>query len=168
VAALGAIAKSTEGDLLVVAGDNLFTHDLNDLVDVFRAKHASVIALYRAKSLEEVKKGSEVTVDDEGKILEFIEKPSRPKSILVGGCIYVFPARIRSELKRYMKLDVSQDEPGRFIEWLHKREDIYGCSFTGYVWDIGTVESYRKTDEYFRRLAPPTIARSSLTRSSEE
>jgi len=153
IGALAEIAEETDGDLLVAAADSLFADDLRGLIDLFREKAAPVVALYRAINLEEVMRGSEVTLDDQGRILEFVEKPTEPKKTLVGGCIYAFPHRIHRRLEEYSGLRLPRDEPGRFIEWLCKQEDVYGCMLRDYVWDIGTLESYKAADEYFSRKA---------------
>jgi len=55
-------------------------------------------------------------------------------------------------LKEYMKLGLPNDEPGRFIEWLHKVEPVYGYTLKYYLWDIGTLESYRKAESYLRGI----------------
>jgi NDP-sugar pyrophosphorylase family protein len=47
-------------------------------------------------------------------------------------------------------LGLATDEPGRFIEWLHKQEPVFGFMLKDYLWDIGTIDSYRTADEFFR------------------
>jgi NDP-sugar pyrophosphorylase family protein len=111
-----------------------------------------VVALYHARDLDQAKKGATVILDDDGRIVEFTEKPKKPMTILVGACLYAFPARIGIRLKKYVDLGLSQDEPGRFIEWLHKVEPVYSYMLEGYLWDMGTLESYRETEKYFRQL----------------
>ena len=143
------VAKIAEEDILVQAGDNLFTDDLNGFLQLFDEKHAPIIALYNARSIGEARKGATVTIDEGGRILEFIEKPTHPKTTLVGACIYAFPARITKRLKEYLELGLTTDEPGRFIEWLHKQEPVYGYMLKDYLWDIGTLESYKAADKFF-------------------
>ena len=143
------IAKTDDEDFLVLAGDNLFTDDLEGFLRFFDEKHASTIALYHARSIEEARRGATVTIDEEGRILEFVEKPVHPKTTLVGACVYAFPVGIGKRLKEYLDLGQSGDEPGRFIEWLHKQEPVYGYMLKDYLWDIGTLESYRAADKFF-------------------
>jgi glucose-1-phosphate thymidylyltransferase len=146
------VEKIGEEDVLVLAGDNLFTDKLDGFLRFFYEKHAPTIALYYARSVAETKKGSTVVMGESGRILEFVEKPRRPKTILVGACVYAFPAGISKRLKEYLKLGLSVDEPGRFIEWLHKQESIYGYMLEDYLWDIGTIDSYRAADEFFSKI----------------
>ena len=138
-------------ETLVTAGDSLFTDTLEGFIRFFHEKNAATIALYRARNLEETKKGSTVTIDDTNRILEFVEKPSHPKSTLVGACLYAFPIEISRRFKEYLTLGCSKDEPGRFIQWLHLQEPVYGYLLKDYLWDIGTIDSYKEADEFFVR-----------------
>jgi glucose-1-phosphate thymidylyltransferase len=141
-----------EEDVLVLPADNLFADDLEGFVRFFREKHASIVALFDARSVDEARKGSSVAVDEEGRVVEFVEKPVHPKTTLVGAAIYAFPAGIHRRLKQYLGLGLSVNEPGRFVEWLYEQEPVYGYMFKDYVWDIGTMESYWAADEFFSNV----------------
>ena len=145
------IVRTISEEVLIVPGDNLFTDDLQGFLRFFSEKHAPTIALYHAKSVDETRKGSSVAVDEDGRVLEFVEKPVRPKTTLVGASIYAFPAGIHRRFGEYLGLGLDASEPGRFIEWLHKQESVYGYLFRNCVWDIGTLDSYRATDEFFSK-----------------
>jgi glucose-1-phosphate thymidylyltransferase len=146
------VEKIGEEDVLVLPGDNLFTDDLEGFVGFFREKHVPVVALFDAGSVDETRKGSNVIVDEDGRVLEFVEKSVHPTTTLVGAAIYAFPAGIGRRLKQYVRLGLNVDEPGRFIEWLHKQEPVYGYMFKEYIWDIGTLDSYEAADEFFLRV----------------
>jgi glucose-1-phosphate thymidylyltransferase len=153
VRALAEIVESIgKDDVLVLAGDSIFTDDLDGFLSFFKEKHASAIALYHARSLDEARGGSAAVMDESGRILEFEEKPMDPKTTLVGACVYAFRAGITKRLSGYLQLGLTTDEPGRFIEWLHKQEPVYGYMFKDYFWDIGTLDSYRAADEFFSRV----------------
>jgi len=144
------VDKAALEDVLVLAGDSLFTDKLGNFIHFFCEKHAPTVALYHARSLAETRKGSMVKVDENGRILEFKEKPLHPRTTLVGACLYAFPAGINRRLGEYLQLGLTTDEPGRFIEWLYKQEPVFGFMLKDYLWDIGTMDSYRTTDEFFR------------------
>lgn len=146
------VERTGEEDILVLAGDNLFTDDLVGFLHFFNEKHAPTIALYHAKSIEEAGRGATVTIGEGERILEFVEKPVNPKTTLVGACVYAFPAGIGKMLKEYLELGLPNDEPGRFIEWLHKQEPIYGYMLKDYLWDIGKLESYKAADKFFSHV----------------
>lgn len=163
---LGAVRALTEvvenvgeEDVLVLPGDNLFTDDLEGFVRFFREKRASIVALFDAGSVDETRKGSNVTVGEDGRVLEFVEKPVHPRRTLVGAAIYAFPAGISGRLKQYVGLGLNVNEPGRFVEWLHRQEPVYGYMLKDYVWDIGTLDSYRAADKFFLGVCASDEAR---------
>jgi glucose-1-phosphate thymidylyltransferase len=152
IRAIANIVNTTgEEDVLVLAGDNLFTDDLADFLRFFDEKRVSTIALYHARSLEEAGRGATVILDEVGRILEFVEKPLYPETTLVGACVYAFPAGIGKRFKQYLELRLPEDEPGRFIEWFHKQEPVYGYILRDYLWDIGTHEAYKACNEFFSK-----------------
>jgi glucose-1-phosphate thymidylyltransferase len=154
VRALSNVASTINEDFLVLAGDNLFVDELDGLIRFFNEKHSPVVALYsdRDRDLGGAKKGATVILDDDKRIVEFVEKPENPKTTLVGACLYAFPSRISKRLREYVELGLPQDEPGRFIEWLHRVEPVYGYMLKDYLWDIGTLESYRAADIFFSHI----------------
>jgi glucose-1-phosphate thymidylyltransferase len=153
------VEKIGTGDVLVLAGDSLFSDSLDSFLSFFHEKHAPTIALYYARSITEAKRGSTAVTSENRQIIEFIEKPTHPKTTLVGACVYAFPAGIGKRLKEYLRLGLATDEPGRFIQWLHKQEPVYGYVFKDYLWDIGTIESYKAADKIFSQTVKNQNAR---------
>ena len=117
---------------------------------MFNRLHAPVIALYDVKSLEAVRNYSTVTVDQDGRIAGFTEKPPNPETTLIGTCIYLFPSRTLPKIREYVDKGLGADEPGRLIEWLHRQEPVYGYTLRGEWWDIGTPETYAQANRSFR------------------
>ncbi|MEM3627364.1 MAG: nucleotidyltransferase family protein [Candidatus Bathyarchaeia archaeon] len=152
VMALHNITSNFNSDFLVVAGDSLFIDDLYGLIQFFKEKQSPVVALYQTKDLDEAKKGATAILNEEGRIVEFIEKPINPKTTLAGACLYIFPSRIKTKLREYVNLGMPRDEPGHFIQWLHKGEPVYGCMLKNHFWDIGTLKSYREANAYLKAL----------------
>jgi glucose-1-phosphate thymidylyltransferase len=157
IMALHNITSNFDEDFLVVAGDGLFIDNLDGLLRLFEEKQSPVVALYQTKDLDEAKKGATAILDKDGRIVEFIEKPENPKTKLVGACLYAFPTRIKMRLREYVDLSLPRDEPGRFIEWLHKEEPVYGYILKNQFWDIGTLKSYREAEEYLKTLRSEAI-----------
>jgi glucose-1-phosphate thymidylyltransferase len=144
IGALASLSNMINEDVLVVGGDNLFTDDLAPFLAFFKEKRASTVGVYRAANAEQVKRGSAVIIDGEGKIVSFLEKPNTVHTSLVGAVIYAFPEKVCDWLNEYARLKLPRDEPGRFIEWLHKKEQVYAYMLKNMVWDFGTLESYKQ------------------------
>jgi len=152
VKALAEITKNIKDDCLILAGDNIFTSGLEDMVKVFSRVYAPLIAVYDVGDFELAKRYSTVTLDSEGRIVEFVEKPEKPKTTLIGTCIYILPAKTLPRIGEYIDKGLGRDEPGRFIQWLCKQETVYGYRLEGEWWDIGNIETYRDADKYFSKL----------------
>lgn len=144
-------AFANEDDVFVIAGDGMFSDDLSGMVEAFYQKKVAVVALYEARNLEEAKRCATVKVDKKGKILNFIEKPLAPKTTMACGAVYAFPKTVKKQLAEYVTLGLPTDQPGRFVEWLYKKEPIYGYSLKDYLWDIGTHDGYKECDQHFTR-----------------
>src|SRR4030042_1249559 len=69
-----------EGDLFLIASDNLFEFDLNKLVDISREKNSSTIILRETEDLEMIKRCNHIFLDEYEKIVFYEEKPKEPKS----------------------------------------------------------------------------------------
>lgn len=152
VKALAEITSNIHSDCLIMAGDNLFNADLKEMIEFYKKKSSPIVALYDLKKLDLAKHYATVLIDQDNRIVDFEEKPSKPKTTLIGTCIYILPKRTLPRLKEYVKKDLGKDQPGRFIEWLHKREPVFGYILEGYWWDIGTPESYCEADRFFSNL----------------
>ena len=93
-----------------------------------------------------------VSVDKNNKVIDFKEKPANPGSTLAAMCLYFFPKERLGVMKQYLGLENAKDAPGYFLEWLYKREDLYGFIFKDKKWfDIGDKKSLDEADKEFRK-----------------
>src|SRR5438045_5323562 len=65
--------EKVDDDIIVVAGDNLFSEKLNDFGHYCAKKKAPVLAVYDVGQLEEVKKYNAINIDPSGRITFFEE-----------------------------------------------------------------------------------------------
>ena len=135
-------------DLLVVAGDNLFSESLANFAD-FAREHPATIGVYDVKSLEEAKKYNQLTTNPAGIVTDFIEKPTHSSSTLCGIALYYYSPEALRLLKAYLAEGNNPDQPGRFVQWLHKRIDIFTYPIDGLWYDIGSHESLAEANEVF-------------------
>jgi glucose-1-phosphate thymidylyltransferase len=144
--------KSIGEDLLVIAGDNLFEFDLKRFVG-FAAGHRDgvTVALYDIGNPVAARRFGVVGLDRDGRIIDFEEKPERPKSTLVSTGVYFFPKEKLPLIKEYVSVqDDKLDAPGYCIGWLSKTDRVYGFTFSEDWCDIGDIESYREQDKKYR------------------
>ena len=143
---VGALAQlvereGIEDDTLVIAGDNLISFAVSDFLDFFASREGTALAAYDVGARERATSYGVVDVED-GRVVDFQEKPDEPKSTLVSIACYGFPAETLDRLEAYLAEDNNPDEPGWFLQWLYQREPVHAFTFDGAWFDIGTPESY--------------------------
>jgi glucose-1-phosphate thymidylyltransferase len=135
-------------DLLVAAGDSLFSEPLTDFVAKARGAKA-VLATYDVGDLEAVKKYSNITTDNEGIITDFEEKPPKPQSTLAGIALYYFSRETVPMFTTYTAAGNNPDQPGRFIQWLYKQTPVKTEQIKGTWFDIGSKETLEAANKIF-------------------
>ena len=146
-----------DDDLLVIAGDNLFTFSLAAFVAFWRAKGvASAVAVHDVGSRELARKYGIVELDEGGRVLDFVEKPEDPPSTLAATATYLYHREHVPLVGRYLEEGNPPDQPGRFVEWLCRGEPVYGFVFDGEWLDIGDPDQLQEADTRWRgRLGLP-------------
>ena len=138
-----------DDDIIVVAGDNLLSHSLQDFETFCQAKQAPVLAVYDIGNLDEVKKYNAIDVDQDGRILFFEEKPATPKSTLVGIALYYYPRSALNLIRQYVAEGNNPDQPGRLVEWMYQRTPFYTWRVPGIWFDVGSKETLAEANRVF-------------------
>lgn len=142
-------ANLAASDLMVVAGDNLFSESLEAFGAFCRQHQQPVLGVYDVGNVEEAKKYNSISVDDRGVITSFEEKPAHPKSSLVGIALYYFPAKIVAEFATYLASGNNPDQPGRFVQWLYSRVPMLTWKVPGTWFDVGSKETLDEANRVF-------------------
>jgi glucose-1-phosphate thymidylyltransferase len=136
-------------DYLIAAGDNLFSLDLSAMAAFFKKVKSPVIVLYEITSYELARQYAVVEINPKSRIVSFVEKPAEPKCLLISTGIYMLPWKSATKIGEYLRKGNPPDPIGRFIGWLSENEKSYGFKFSGYWYDIGSLESYREVQADF-------------------
>src|SRR5688572_17450632 len=113
--------EQVDDDLIVVAGDNLFSESIEKFGAYCREKNAPVLGVYDVGNLEEIKKYNAISIDGEGRITFFEEKPKVPQSTLTGIALYFYPRATLPLIRQYVAEGNNPDQPGRLVQWLYTR-----------------------------------------------
>ena len=140
-----------EDDLLVVAGDNLFSDPLTEFVKSAQGSEAT-LATYDVGDLEAIKKYSAITMDAAGILTSFEEKPAEPKSTLTGIALYYFSRETIPLFTTYLAAGNNPDQPGRFIQWLYPRKRVRTHQIRGTWFDIGSKETLEEANALFQQF----------------
>ena len=142
-------SQKIDDDVIVVAGDNLFSDDLGDYGRVCEEAKAPVLGVYDVESLKESAKYGVVEVSPEGNIMTFEEKPDEPKSTLIGIALYHYPRNVLRLIEQYIADGNNPDQPGRLIQWLYPQMPVHTWSVPGTWYDIGSKETLEEADCIF-------------------
>ncbi|MCK4947391.1 MAG: nucleotidyltransferase family protein [Candidatus Aureabacteria bacterium] len=137
--------KQVDDDLVVVAGDNLFDVDMGKFT-YFAEKRGPAVCLYDVGDKELSKKYAVVTIDENKRIIKFVEKPPNPETTLISMCLYYYPREVFPMVDEYLSEGGNPDAPGHFVQWLYKKANVYGYLFDGLWFDIGDKKSLQEAD----------------------
>ena len=146
-----------DDDLLVIAGDNLFDFALTEFVAYWREKApGSCIAVYDVGNLELAKLYGVVEVDEDERVIGFVEKPAEPASTLAATATYLYTREHAALIRQYLDDGNPPDQPGNFVAWLYPRAPVYAHRFDGDWHDVGDPAQLLEADNVLRaRLGLP-------------
>ncbi len=139
-------------DLVVVAGDNLFSEPVRGFLHAGSDALATV-AVYDVGDLELVKKYNSITVDSLGRITSFVEKDPNPSSSHSAIALYYYRKDTLPLINQYVAEGNNPDQPGRLIQWLYERIEVRTWPVPGLWFDIGGRESLEEANRVFAQFA---------------
>lgn len=139
-------------DILVMAGDNIFTFALKDYYDAFKSQNKDMVLVKMLYSEDDLKRMANVITDKNGIVTDMVEKPPVPVSNLAAFASYIYKKDTIPLIKKYLAEGNNPDAPGFFPSWLHKIKPVYAYSFTGECYDIGTPKSYEEVNRIFEKI----------------
>lgn len=143
---------SIDEDVVIIAGDNLFTYRLHDMYDFFmKIRHDLLVAIHVADK-NQLRKLAVATLDSDGKVLRMVEKPTEPESETAIYATYFYLRETLPLIETYLSEGNTPDAPGNFPSWLYQRQAVYAYVADGTCIDIGTPENYLDVSEHFADL----------------
>lgn len=142
---------------LILAGDHVYKMRYDEMIAFHRVKNADVTVGVLEVPSEEASRFGVMALGSDGRIIDFEEKPARPRFRLASMGIYVFSTQV---LGRALREDArntrSSHDFGRdILPMLIGHANVYGYPFRGYWRDVGTVESYFQANMEFLDDPPP-------------
>lgn len=141
--------ESIDENLMIIAGDNLFTFKLRDYYDFYLQIGGDCVCAKKVEDREEIKQLAVAVVDSNGKILELIEKPQEPPSDIGVYAAYIYTKDTVGLFDAYLSEGNKPDAPGYFVQWLYKRKDVFVYVMDGECYDVGTPKSYEEVNGIF-------------------
>ena len=150
-------------DVVILSGDQLYLMDLEGFISEHRRRRADLTIAVKPVSREEARGLGILRLDDESRLVEFVEKPQDPEvverftldegtvavtgvdadpgSLLASMGIYIF----RTDVLVRLLSEYRGDDFGRdLIPQAVKDFAVYGFAHRGYWRDIGTIGSFHE------------------------
>lgn len=136
----GALKNAEElinGNFIALNGDVIFEGLDLDRFMAFHKEKGGVATITLTRREDPLRYGL-VEMDDEGRVVKFVEKPSGVKSGLINAGIYAFSPRIFNYMRKGKKASLEKDVFPKLAE----EGKLYGFVHQGYWRDVGTQEDY--------------------------
>lgn len=130
--------------VLLLSGDHIYKMDYDKMLDEHKAKDADCTIAVLTVPMEEASRFGIMETNVDGAIIDFEEKPKKPKSNKASMGIYVFTWE---KLRKYLISDeadkLSQNDFGKNIipNMLADKQRMYAYEFNSYWKDVGTISS---------------------------
>lgn len=131
-----------DDDLLVMAGDNLFTWALLDAWHHFRQHGEDMILAQKLANPDDRHRFAIALVNEDGLVEHLEEKPACPRSDIGVYAIYFYRRDTLPLISRYLAEGNNPDAPGHFPAWLYRQKPVRVFFFSGRCIDIGTPQAY--------------------------
>ena len=129
--------------VLILSGDHIYKMDYEVMLDFHKAHGADVSIAVMPVPKEEASRFGIVVTDENGRILEFQEKPKEPKSNLASMGIYIFTWEALKEALITLQDQSNCDFGKHVIPYCHQKgEKLVAYEYNGYWKDVGTLGSY--------------------------
>ncbi len=130
--------------LLILSGDHIYKMNYAKMLAYHKEHNADATIAVIEVPMKEASRFGIMNTDDTGRIVEFEEKPEKPKSNLASMGIYIFNWKLlRKLLMTDMKDPDSSHDFGKDIipTLLNDGKSLYAYKYKGYWKDVGTIDS---------------------------
>ena len=130
-------------DVLILSGDHIYAMDYRPMITFHRESGAAVTVAVQPVPWDQAPRFGVLAIDERGKVVEFQEKPARPRSNLASMGIYIFRKDALVKALRGDNVDGSMVDFGKdVIPYMISRGGVYAYAFDDYWQDVGTIQSY--------------------------
>ena len=140
------IMRGQEDEVLILSGDHIYHMDYRNMVDFHRKKQADLTIATLPVTREEASRFGIAVTDNSHRIIEFQEKPSNPKSLIGSMGVYIFNRAVLVEQLRSIMERGKTDIGGDLVPSMIQSHQVFAYPFKGYWRDVGTLESYWKSN----------------------
>ncbi|WP_027092313.1 glucose-1-phosphate adenylyltransferase [Cohnella thermotolerans] len=141
---IGFIERYDPEYVLIISGDHIYKMDYDMLLSAHKSNRADATIAVIPVPWAEASRFGVMSVDEEGRIVEFAEKPKQPTSNLASMGVYMFSWPVLREALIQDEADSqSANDFGKNVipKLLREGARLYSYRFEGYWKDVGTIDS---------------------------
>lgn len=152
------IAQSRAQEVLILSADHVYLMSYRNLVAYHRQQRADVTIGVYAVPLEEASRFGVLELDAGGRVVDFQEKPARPRSPWASMGIYCFN---REALIEALQEDAELGEASAHdfgadvVPRIFANRRVFGYQYLDYWRDVGTIEAYWQANMDLTGPHPP-------------
>ena len=141
--------------VLILSGDHIYKMNYEVMLDFHKENHAGITIAAMPVPWEEASRFGLVITDEKKQIMEFEEKPEKPRSNLASMGIYIFNWSILREALVTMSEQSNCDFGKHIIPYCRENgRRLFAYEYNGYWKDVGTLGSYWEANMELIDLIP--------------
>lgn len=138
-----------DGDLLVVAADNLLFFSFAEFVAFAKERQSSCIMCHEQPSIEKLQRTGVIVVDDRMKVLNMEEKPQVPKSHWAVPPFYIYLKKDLDLVRHSVENGCGRDAPGNLAHYMVGHTTMHAWPMSAGRFDIGSLDTYYEAVEKY-------------------
>ena len=141
--------------VLILGGDHIYKMDYEMLLDFHKSNNADITLATYPVSWEEASRFGLVITDENKQVIDFEEKPPKPRSNLASMGIYIFTWKVLRDALIELSEQPGCDFGKHIIPYCHKNgARIFAFEYNGYWKDVGTLAAYWESNMELIDLVP--------------
>jgi glucose-1-phosphate adenylyltransferase len=143
-------------NVIILSGDHIYKMNYQKMIREHENNNADLTIAVKPVEWEMASEFGILSVNDEGRITEFEEKPAKPKSNLASMGIYIFKASALEKVLIEFCGEKGLTDFGKdIIPAMIENMNVFGYRFEDYWRDVGTLEEYWKANMELLERNPP-------------
>jgi glucose-1-phosphate adenylyltransferase len=131
--------------VLILSGDHIYQMDYDALLQFHQKTGADATVCTIRVPLDEASRFGILDVDDDNRVVDFVEKPANPPGNLASMGVYVFTSEALEQMIEVDQADTeSRKDFGTNVvpRMIKDNMNVYAYPFGGYWIDVGTIDAY--------------------------
>lgn len=155
---MGFIERYDPEYVLIISGDHIYKMNYDLLLEEHKKNRADATIAVISVPWAEASRFGILSVDEDGRVVEFAEKPKKPNSNLASMGVYIFSwsvlkeALIQDEEERHSTNDFGKDIIPKLLK---DNARLFSYQFTDYWKDVGTIDSLWEANMDLLQEKPP-------------